>query len=107
MLAQPVGEGGVPLFGVSGQGAVGTGRVAEAEELTEGALRPFVAAQPGAEGHRPALITLSRRPRDGVHHAVDDDGADPVREQVGVGLAEERSVGEAEIVQRPVTHRLP
>ena len=52
--------------------------------------RPRVAAQPRRERQVP-LAAPPGRPGDRVEHAVDDERPEPVREHVGVGLAEHAS----------------
>ena len=80
-------------------------RVAEPEELLEGGLRAGVAAQPGRERER-RCRGRPRRPLDRVEDAVDDQGADVVGEQVGVGDAQVRAVGVARVGQLVVAERL-
>ena len=87
------------------RGAVGTGRIAQPEELVEGALRPVGAAEAGADRRGLGILVVPGGPGDRVENAVDDEGADPRGEQVGVVLAEDRAVGEAEVVDLLVAER--
>ena len=103
---QPLGEGGVTLSGLAGEGTVRACGITKPEELFQRALGADVAAQAGAERQPCGLGTSARRPRDRVDDAVDDEGPDLSREKVGVGLAEDRAVGVAEVVQLLVADQL-
>ena len=76
------------------EGAVRAGLIAEPEELLELLLRRDPV---GAD-------LLPARPQLRVEDTVDDEGPYSVREEVGVGGAQERAVGEAEVGELGIAH---
>jgi hypothetical protein len=97
MRTQPRGERRVASGRAARERAARAAGVAQPEEFVERRLCPDVAAQPGRERQRRRLVGPSRRPRDRIQDAVDDERPDLLREQVRVGHAEIRAVRHARV----------
>ena len=77
------------------------------EELVQGRGRAAVRAHAQERaGSRGSLVRGVVRPGLRVDVAVEDHGADLVGEEIGVGGAQERAVGDPEVVELRVAHRL-
>src|SRR4029453_13355964 len=94
-----------PLGVAVGEGAVGAAPVAQAQERLEGVVGALLAAQPGVGGEGPGLVAAAGGVGDGVDHAVDDHRPDLVGEHVGVGGADGRPVGVADVGHLAVADR--
>jgi hypothetical protein len=110
MPAQPPQQGRELCLG--GGGAAGrerapldTGLAAQAEEGLQRSRRPYIALQPKPSVEERVLIA-SVHPRHRVDVPVEHQRADPVREQVRVGGAEEGAVGKPKKVQLWLAHSL-
>ena len=104
---QSFGQRREPPLRIAGERAArGSRLVAQAEELRQRGLGAGVAAQPSRERQRRRLVTAPGRPGDRIQHPVDDNRPYAIREHVGVGDPEERTVRVPGIAQLGVANCL-